>query len=304
LKKASIPVRSGTSPYPEEAEWVQGFATVTRFQARDVMDTQKKILWVISDGTGRTAVDLIKAASYQFEDSEIEYRVIGNVTSAKKIHTLIDHVRHESGMVVYTIVSKAHRRLLYQLCVDHHVLSVDLFGPVVSTMQKFLEKVPLESPGLSYKFNRDYYRMVDAVDFTVKHDDGAGLDTAQAADIILIGPSRVGKTPLSVYLGYMGWKVSNIPIIEGREAPEFLSGYPDKIFSLIIDPSLLQRRRLDRIRKLGDPNIEGYTDLKVINEELQYCRQLAMEGQRWPIVDMSYRPVEDIATEIIKLVSI
>jgi regulator of PEP synthase PpsR (kinase-PPPase family) len=268
------------------------------------METRKNILWVISDGTGRTALDVIRAASYQFEDSEIEYRTVGNITSEAQIRDLVDRIEAEPGMVVYTMVSKVLRRALYRFCVDHHILSVDLFGPLITTLQKFLQKVPLESPGLSYRFNRDYFRMVDAVDFTVRHDDGTGLETAERADIILIGPSRVGKTPLAVYLGYMGWKVSNIPIVKGREIPGFLNANPNKVFSLVIDPSLLQRRRRDRIRKLGDPNIEGYTDLKVINEELAYCRQLADEGRLWPILDMSYRPVEDIAAEIIKLVSI
>jgi len=259
---------------------------------------------VVSDGTGRTALEVLKAASYQFEDSDLEYRMVGGVTSEEQVIGLIDRVKDESGMVVYTIVSDSLRRMIHRLCVDNHILSVDLFGPVITTLQKFLQKVPLESPGLSYKLNRDYFRMVEAVDFTIKHDDGRGLDSVERADIILIGPSRVGKTPLSVYLGYMGWKVSNIPVLLGGKLPESLERFPFKVFSLVIDPVLLQRRRIDRIKKLGDPHIEGYTDLKSINEELAYCRRLAGNGKKWPVLDMSYRPVEDIAREIIQLVSI
>jgi regulator of PEP synthase PpsR (kinase-PPPase family) len=267
------------------------------------MGNLKNIVWIVSDGTGRTAQLVLQAAAYQFEESAVELKKVRDVTSEARIYELIDRVKAESGMIVHTIVSKAHRRLLHQLCVDNHILAVDLFGPLISTLQKFLEKVPLESPGLSNKFNRDYFRMVDAVDFTIKHDDGSGSETAGESDIILIGPSRVGKTPLSVYLAYMGWKVSNIPIMMSWQVPEYFENNPYKVFCLVIDPNLMQRRRVERIRKLGDPHIRGYTDLKSINDELEYCRELSNEGKRWPLLDMSYRPIEDIAKEIIGLVS-
>jgi regulator of PEP synthase PpsR (kinase-PPPase family) len=268
------------------------------------MEPQKRIVWVISDGTGRTAREVLRAASYQFEDSGLEYRLRGGVTSEAQVIELMDRIREESGMVVYTIVSGDLRRLIHRLCVDHHILAVDLFGPVITTLQKYLQKVPLESPGLSYTLNRDYFRMVDAVDFTIRHDDGSGLESAEQADIILIGPSRVGKTPLSVYLGYLGWKVTNIPIVRGTALPDFIERVSYKVFCLVIDPKLLHRRRVDRIRKLGDPHIKGYTDLDSINEELEYCRRVAGNGRKWPVLDMSFRTVEDIAREIIQLVSI
>ncbi len=276
-----------------------------RFPFRERIESfVKKIVWVVSDGTGRTALEVLKAVSYQFEDPDLEFQTVSDLTSEDMAIELIDRVRRESGMVVFTVVSGALRRLLHRLCVENHILSVDLFGPLITTMQKFLEKVPLERPGLSYQFNRDYFRMVDAVDFTIKHDDGRAAESSENADIILIGPSRVGKTPLAVYLGYMGWKVSNIPIVRGRDLPDFLGRVHYKVFSLTIEPSLLQRRRVDRIKKLGDPHIEGYTELKSINEELGYCRELAGDGKNWPVIDMSYRPVEDIAKEIIQLVSL
>jgi len=268
------------------------------------MDNQKKIVWVVSDGTGRTATLVLKAAVYQFENLNIDYRIVQDMTSEDKIIEFINTVKNESGMIVYTVVSKSSRRLLHRLAVENHLLSVDLFGPLIATLQKFLEKVPLERPGLSYKMNRDYFRMVDAVDFTIKHDDSRSLESVDRANIILVGPSRVGKTPLAVYLGYMGWKVANIPIIMGHNPPEILNNIPFKVFCLIIDPVLLQKRRIDRIQKLGDPKISGYTEIKSINDEIDFCKVLAGNGKKWPLIDMSDRPVEDVANEIIQLVSI
>jgi len=268
------------------------------------MGDQSNIVWIVSDGTGRTATQLIKAASYQFEPSDIEYRVVQNIVNKSRIFDVIDKVKKETGMIVYTLVSKSGRRLMHRLCIENHILSVDLFGPLIATMGKFLQTVPLEMPGLTYKVNRDYYRIVDAVDFTVKHDDGASSQDIDKADIILIGPSRVGKTPLSVYLAYLGWKVANIPVIKGNELPDILNRNILKIFCLIIDSNLLKIRRVDRIKKLGDPNLAGYTDIKSINEELEYCRKVSLSGKKWPLIDVSYRPIEDIAKEIIQLVGV
>jgi regulator of PEP synthase PpsR (kinase-PPPase family) len=262
------------------------------------MEWQKRIVWIVSDGTGRTAREVLRAASYQFENADLQYRLIGNVTTETGVIELMDRIKEEPGMVVFTIVSHDLRRTLHRLCVENHMLAVDLFGPLVTTLQKYLQKLPLESPGLSYTKNRNYFRMVDAIDFTIRHDDGTGLESAEQADIILLGPSRVGKTPLAVYLGYLGWKVSNIPVVRGSELPDICERVPHKVFCLVIDPVLLRRRRVDRIRKLGDPHISGYTDLESINEELAYCRRIAAHGKKWPVLDMSYRTVEDVAREI------
>ena len=268
------------------------------------MSASKKIVWIVSDGTGRTANQLIKAASYQFEGADLEYRILKEITTEENVFDVINRVKKESGMIVYTLVSKTNRRLMYRLTVENHILSVDLFGPLISTMEKFLQKVPRELPGLTFKMNRDYFRMVDAVEFTIKHDDGATLQTAQNADIILVGPSRVGKTPLAVYLAYSGWKVANIPIIKDIGTPDILAKNPFKIFCMVIEPVLLQKRRMDRIRKLGDPKVHGYTDTKSIIEEIEYCKELSDYGRKWVLIDVSYRTVEDLAKEIIQLVSL
>jgi regulator of PEP synthase PpsR (kinase-PPPase family) len=268
------------------------------------MEEEQKILWIVSDGTGRTVHQVIKAALYQFANIDIEYRFLREVRTEEKIFEVIERVKRESGMIVYTIVSESNRRLMHRLSVENHILSVDLFGPLLSTLQKFFQKVPIETPGLTFMRNRDYFRMVDAVDFTIKHDDGASVSDIDRADIILIGPSRVGKTPLAVYLAYMGWKVANIPLIWGNPLPEVLERIRFKVFCLIIEPAMLRLRRAERIRKLGDPEIEGYTEQATIMRELQHCREISQDGKKWALIDISYKTIEDQAKEIIRLVSI
>ena len=265
------------------------------------MPDEKKIVWVASDGTGRTALQTIKAALYQFGDVEIDYRVVGNLTTEDKVTGLVKRVKDESGMIVHTIVSETRRRLMHRLAVENSIPSVDLFGPLIETMEKFFRKVPLESPGLSYNLNRDYYRMVDAVDFTLKHDDGKSPPDIEEADIILVGPSRVGKTPLAVFLAYTGWKVANIPVIPQTPLPEAVHKAGAKVFCLVIEPEMLKKRRVDRIRRLGNPKVDGYTELSSIIHELSYCRQLAEEGKKWAVIDVSNRTVEDVAKQIVQL---
>ena len=268
------------------------------------MPDEKQIVWVASDGTGRTALQAIKAALYQFGDIQIDLRVVGDLTTEDKVTDLVKRVKDESGMIVHTIVSETRRRLLHRLAAENSILSVDLFGPLIAAMEKFFRKVPLESPGLSYNLNRDYYRMVDAVDFTLKHDDGKSPSNIEEADIILVGPSRVGKTPLAVYLAYTGWKVANIPVIPQTPQtplPETVDKVGAKVFCLVIGPEMLKKRRVDRIRRLGDPKVDGYTELSSIIHELSYCRQLAEEGKKWPVIDVSNRTVEDVAKQIVQL---
>ena len=249
-------------------------------------------------------MSVIRAAIYQFSGEGVDFRIAGDVTTDKQIADLVERIKKESGMIVYTIVSGSLRRLLHRLAVENHILAVDLFGPLITTMEKFFETVPLESPGLSYKLNRDYYRMVDAVDYTIRHDDGRAVSDIEKADVVLVGPSRVGKTPLSVYLAYIGWKTANIPVIPGLPLPEALDRIRFKVFSLVVSPDILRRRRIDRLRKIGDPALEGYTEIRTIERELEYTRELAEQGKKWAIVDMSERTVEDVSKEIVRLISI
>ncbi|MFW6180486.1 MAG: pyruvate, water dikinase regulatory protein [Spirochaetota bacterium] len=261
------------------------------------MSGKRPIVWVVSDGTGRTALQMIRAASYQFEGVDLDVRVVPEVTTSERITGFLDRAADEPGLVVFTVVSEEHRRLLKELAGRRGLVTVDLFDSLINGMQAFLKAPPLEVPGLSHRKNADYFRMIDAVDFTVKHDDGRMLETAGEADIVLVGPSRVGKTPLALYLANQGWKVANVPLVPGRP-PEGLEGL-ERVVCILIEHNLLQRRRRERLRRLGNPLISGYTDVDSIKEELRYCSELA--GARgWPVLDGSYRPIEDIAHQVLK----
>jgi len=197
------------------------------------MPDEKKIVWVASDGTGRTALQAIKAALYQFGDVQIDLRVLGDMTTEDKVSDLVKRVKDEGGMIVYTIVSETRRRLLQRLAAENSIPSVDLFGPLIGTMEKFFRKV--------------------------------------------------------------------LPVIPGTPFPETVDKAGAKVFCLVIEAEILKKRRVDRIRRLGDPKVDGYTELSSIIHELSYCRQLAEEGKKWPVIDVSNRTVEDVAKQIVQL---
>jgi hypothetical protein len=261
------------------------------------MSEKRPIVWVVSDGTGRTALQMIRAVAYQFEGVDLDVRVVPEVASAERITGFLDRAAGEPDLVVFTMVSEEHRRLLKEGAGRRGLVTVDLFDTLINGMQAFLKAPPLEIPGLSNQKNADYFRMIDAVDFTVKHDDGRMLETAGEADIVLVGPSRVGKTPLALYLANQGWKVANVPLVPGRP-PAGLDGL-ERVVCIVIEHNLLQRRRRERMRRLGNPLITGYTDVESIQEELRFCYKQA--GERgWPVLDASYRPNEDIAHQVLK----
>lgn len=265
------------------------------------MSGKRPVVWVVSDGTGRTALQMIRAVSYQFEGVEPDLRVAAEVTTPEAITGFLDRAAGDPGLVVFTLVSEEHRRLLQRLAGRRGLLTVDLFDSLIKGMQAYLNEPPLEIPGLSHQRNADYFRMIDAVDFTVKHDDGRMLETAGKADIVLVGPSRAGKTPLSLYLANLGWKVANVPLVPGHP-PDELEGL-NPVVCLVIDRKLLQRRRRERMRRLGDPLITGYTDEDGIQEELRFCSEQA-RARGWPVLDVSYRPIEDVAHQVLKRVGL
>lgn len=256
------------------------------------------IVWIASDGTGRTAVQIVRSVSYQFE-RELDFRVVSEVETEDAIVDLIERVDREPGLLVYTIVSESNRELLRTLAAHRGLRTVDLFEPLISQLQQWLRMEPLEIPGLSQLRNADYFRMIDAVDFTVKHDDGRMLETIGESDLVLTGPSRAGKTPLALYLANLGWKVANVPLTGPDFQPPPELDKLEQVFCILTEPNLLQRRRRERVRRLGDPLIRGYSDIGSIRREIEACREAA-RSRGWTVIDVSYRPVEDTAHRVLE----
>ena len=178
----------------------------------------------------------------------------------------------------------------------------NVMGPVLTRLADLLELSPISKPGLFRELNKDYFRRIEAIDFTVKHDDGAGLSTIGNADIILVGVSRASKTPLSVYLSYRGWKVANVPIILDVPIPDELKTVDQRrIIGLTVNPQVLRIIRVEREKKLGKTNVEDYTDIRNIQKEVLYANKIFKE-MGWPVLDVTNKSIEESATIIMQMI--
>ncbi len=260
---------------------------------------------IISDGTGETATAMARAAMTQFEDKDVFFTRYKNVRSKEHIEAIFQEAAIHHDMVVYTIVSSELRQFIAELSKKEHVRSVDLMGPILSAYSNVYESEPSSKPGLLHAVDDKYFKRVDAIEFTLNHDDGRNINSLEAADVVLLGISRTSKTPLSIYLSLEGIKVVNVPLIQGMVIPEKLFQIDQrKIFALTINPETLHSIRQNRLSKLGVEGKDGnYADINKVMEEVEWANKLFSENKRWPVFNVTGKALEETAAEIIKLLN-
>jgi regulator of PEP synthase PpsR (kinase-PPPase family) len=257
-------------------------------------------IFVVSDGTGETAADTVRAAMLQFQ-SRWRMRKFGDVRTSAQAHSVIQEAAEANALVVFTLVNRAAAQTLRDQGAQLGVPTVDLLGPLISNIAEHLHLEPRLEPGLLHGFSDEYFRRIEAVEFAVRHDDGTNLHTLHQADIVLTGPSRTSKTPLSMYLAQRGWKSGNVPIVPGLDPPrELLEIAPRKVFGLVVDPERLLTIRRARVRTLGGSPYTAYADGEAVQRELMAARRLFLQ-RGWRIIDITGRAVEEIASRILEL---
>ena len=235
----------------------------------------------------------------QFQDSW-NTRVVSSVRHESQVRRVIGEAAEASGLVVFSLVDKPIADLLLQEAEHHGVATVDLLGPLISKAAHYLRAEPRFQPGLLHGFSDEYFQRVDAVEFAVRHDDGNNLHTLHEADIVLTGPSRSSKTPLSMYLAQRGYKAGNVPLGDGIDPPrELIELDSRKVVGLLITPEILLQVRQERVRALKSSPRSSYTDREMIEREVEMARRLFRE-QGWRWFDISGRAVEENAARILE----
>jgi regulator of PEP synthase PpsR (kinase-PPPase family) len=265
-----------------------------------VTDQPKVELHIVSDSTGETAARLVQALEAQFPDQEFEEIRHPRVESVEDLELAVRSARARPAVVVYTLVEPEMRDAMRRLCRRARVHYCDLLGHPIDAVARVSGQAARMTPGSRAPLNPAYFRRIEAMEFAVKYDDGigAGLDDA---DIVLVGVSRTSKTPLSIYLGYLGHKVANIPVVKGIDPPkELFEIDPAKIVGLTIDPERLAEIRRVRVRSLGAPN-RGYAELMEIYDELEQATALHRR-LGCPVIDISDLSIEETAMRIIRIV--
>ncbi len=261
-----------------------------------------RYVFIVSDATGKLCQNVVNAALTQFSSTDVMLKVFSDVLSFEDIEKIIAKAVQVNGVVVYTFVSPDFRDRITELGRKNSVPTVDIMGPILSRLSEFLEISPMAKPGLFKQLDADYFKRIEALDFTIKHDDGLNVSTLELAEIVLVGVSRTTKTPVSVYLSYRGWKVANIPVINDFSLPEELFKIDQrKIVALTIDPNRLKLIRMERRQKLKNIEMSNYVDLDRVREEVLYGMRV-YKNKNWPVVDVTNRAIEETATTVTRII--
>ena len=233
-------------------------------------------VYILSDGTGETASTMVRAALVQYGEKDIQIVRSKNIRTEDQIRSLMEDVFQRKGMVVYTMVSPHMRRVVFESASEKGIPVVDLMGPLLNAMDQFFDVENSEhEAGLLRAVDERYFKRIEAIEYTVRHDDGKTVNDLAQADIVLVGISRTSKTPLSIFLSHKGWKVANVPLVLNSPIPEELYKIDQRrIVGLTIDPDSLKRIRKRRLEKFGqDPGGE-YATLDHIQKELDYSKEV------------------------------
>jgi regulator of PEP synthase PpsR (kinase-PPPase family) len=255
-------------------------------------------VFVVSDGTGDTGSAAVRAAMIQFRN-RWRLRVFRDARTLSEIRRIVTLAEQTGALIVFSLVEGEIVEALIHEAEERRVVAVDLLGPLIMRVAQRLHVEPRHQPGLLHGFSDDYFDRVEAVEFAVRHDDGANLRTLHEADIVLTGVSRTSKTPLSMYLAQRGYKTGNVPLIPGLDPQkELLELDSGRVFGLTVDPATLLSVRTARLRSMRAPSSTDYTDPDQVILELDRARKLCRQ-KGWRMIDVSGRAVEENASKII-----
>jgi regulator of PEP synthase PpsR (kinase-PPPase family) len=258
-------------------------------------------LHVVSDSTGETAARLVLALEAQFPEQLFEEIRHPRVETVDDLQLAVNRARGRPAVVVYTLVQPELREAMRALCRRARLHYCDLLGHPIEAVTKVSGTAARMTPGARHPLDSAYFKRMEAIEFAVKYDDGMGRGLEEA-DIVLVGVSRTSKTPLSMYLGYLGYKTANVPIVKGIDPPaELFEIEQAKIVGLTLEASRLAEIRQERLRHMGSSKRQ-YGELVQIYEELEQATAV-QRRLGCPVLEVSELSIEETAHRIIRLVT-
>ncbi|HEX8223978.1 MAG TPA: pyruvate, water dikinase regulatory protein [Allosphingosinicella sp.] len=258
-------------------------------------------LHLLSDSTGETLEVIANACLAQFEGVDVRRHLWPMVRSEGHLDRVLDDVERRPGLVLYTLVNNTLRRDLEQKTRRRGIHAVAALDPVTHALSVVLGREAVGRPGRQHALDAAYFARVDAIQFTIAHDDGIGSDNWEEADIVLAGVSRTSKTPTAIYLANRGFKVANIPLVpEAPPPPSLFSLDHPLVVGLTTNPDRLVQIRRNRLLALNQAPETDYVDLEAVNAELAFARRLFADNG-WPVIDVTRRSIEETAFAIVKL---
>jgi [pyruvate, water dikinase]-phosphate phosphotransferase / [pyruvate, water dikinase] kinase len=257
-------------------------------------------LHLISDATGETLLAAGRAASAQYKDARAIEHIYPLIRTERQLMKVFEEIEEAPGIVLYTIVDQSLAKVIDERCAAMGLPSVSVIEPVLAVFQSYLGTPAGRRVGAQHVLDSDYFRRIDALNFTMEHDDGQLPDDIEEAEIILVGISRTSKTPTSIYLANRGIKTANIPIVLGVPMPESLvNATSPLIVGLVASVERISQVRQNRILGAGY-EAGSYVDRAAIAQELNHARNLC-KRHGWPMIDVTRRSIEETAAAILAL---
>ncbi|KAM1347793.1 hypothetical protein ACFX2H_036680 [Malus domestica] len=276
--------------------------------------TAGKSIYMVSDGTGWTVEHSVNAALGQFEHCLVDRgcavntHLFSGIDDVERLMEIVKQAAKEGSLLVYTLADPSMAESARQACRHWGIPTTDMLGPITEAIATHLgvspSGLPRGAPGRSFPLTDEYFCRIEAIEFTIKQDDGALPQNLHKADIVLAGVSRTGKTPLSIYLAQKGYKVANVPIVMGVQPPKTLFEVdPEKVFGLTINPLVLQTIRTARAKTLGfSEGMKGnYSEMVHVKQELEFARRILSQNPVWPVIEVTGKAIEETAAVVLRL---
>ncbi|MDH5748910.1 MAG: kinase/pyrophosphorylase [Rhodospirillales bacterium] len=258
-------------------------------------------LHLISDSTGETVGLVARASLVQFDDIVATEHIWNMIRNESQIDEVLDKVRDNPGMVLYTLVSHKLREMLENGCKELQVPCISILDPIVAAIGYHVGAEVHASPGRRHVMDAEYFARIEAMHFVLNHDDGQSISELDQADVVLLGVSRTSKTPTCIYLANRGIKAANIPIVPGSPLPqELMETNRPLIVGLIHDAKQLVQIRRNRLRMLNQNEETDYIDPETVTREVNESRKLFTK-HGWPVIDSTRKSIEEVAATVIKI---
>lgn len=266
------------------------------------MAMEKIYIHLISDSTGETLKYMSRAVLSQFDEVESRDYIWPLIRNASQLEKAFEVIKEKRGIVLHTISDENLILMLKGFCDEQGLLCVDVLEDVTKKVASHLHQTPNPKPGKQHSLDYEYFQRIEAINFTILHDDGQSIDSVGGADIVLVGPSRTSKSPTSMYLAHRGFKTANIPYVKGIPFPTDLSKYKNVFvvgFYIGMDRLLeIRKNRLLTITESGKKY--SYIDSAEVASEIKEAKQFYLKNG-WPVIDVTNRSIEETTAKIINL---
>ncbi|HEY3370455.1 MAG TPA: pyruvate, water dikinase regulatory protein [Prolixibacteraceae bacterium] len=260
-------------------------------------------IYIVSGGKGLAGNNMVHSLLIQYPNNNVPVIIVPDQHEEKQLLEVVERAKLEDALITHTLVNRGLRKYLREICEARGVKHIDFMGEMADYLDEKLQIPSLQSPGLYREINQQYFDRIEAIEFTLNHDDGLQPEKLHKAEIILTGVSRSGKTPLSVYLAMYGWKVANIPLVNGIDPPkELFEVDPRRVFGLSISSGQLISHRMKRLRSIDNTDNTRYVDEKLVAMELRNANFVFEKGE-FTVINISNKPVETSANEILNILA-